>query len=81
MMTWLTLSTIRRVGDVMKSWYILGYTQGGAAYCRECVAETLGDEGFRDPYITDEHDDWKPIFLSDIEDNEYYCEYCFEELE
>ena len=65
----------------MKTWYILGYTQQGAAYCRACVAETLEDPGFEDPYIVDEHKDFTPIFLDQLEAGyELMCEYCFEEL-
>lgn len=65
----------------MKSWYIMGYTQNGEMYCRTCVAETLNDPGFEDPYITDEHDDFNPIFADQLEDeDEFMCEYCFEPL-
>lgn len=66
-----------------KSWYIEGYTQNGAAYCRECVAETLSDEAFSSPYCVESHEDFKPIFASDIDSEELeelYCEYCFEAL-
>lgn len=66
-----------------KAWYIEGYTMQGAAYCRDCVAETLNDESFSDPYVTDEHPNFTPIFASDIETDELeemYCEYCFESL-
>lgn len=69
-------------GDTMKkSWYIEAYTQSGAFYCRECVADTLKDDDFRDPYCTVEHDDFSPVFSSDIDTDyldEPYCEYCFE---
>ena len=64
----------------MKSWYILGYTQRGEVYCRSCVAEALQDPGFEDPYITDEHDDFTPIFLDQYDEDELACEYCFEPL-
>lgn len=67
-----------------KSWYIEGYTLHGAIYCRNCVAETLDDEAFSDPYPTSEHSDFKPIFASDVEAaelEEMYCEYCFEPLD
>lgn len=66
-----------------KSWYIEGYTMGGGAYCRECVAETLSDDDFRDPYCTATHPSFTPIFASDIESDELEelnCEYCFGEL-
>lgn len=65
----------------MKNSYILGYTQDGEIYCRNCVAESLQDEGFRDPHIADEHDDFHPIFLGQYSsEDEFMCEYCFEEL-
>lgn len=66
-----------------KSWYIEGYTQQGAVYCRNCVAETLEDEIFSDPYCVEEHSDFSPIFASDVTDDELadmYCEYCFDPL-
>jgi hypothetical protein len=66
-----------------KAWYIEGYTQSGSAYCRECVAETLDDDLFRDPYCVEEDVSFTPIFSSDISSDELadmYCEYCFEPL-
>ena len=69
--------------SLKKSWYIEGYSQGGAAYCRDCVAETLSDESFADPYCVESHEDFKPIFSSDIDSDELedmYCEYCFSNL-
>lgn len=63
-----------------KSWYIEGYTMDGAAYCRECVAETLNDKSYNDPYCLDETESFKPIFVSDIDSDELedlMCEYCF----
>jgi hypothetical protein len=66
-----------------KSWFIEGYTLNGAAYCRECVSETLNDNSFSNPYVTDEPHPFTPIFASDIEQEELeelYCEYCFESL-
>lgn len=71
------------ITNMKKAWYIEGYTNSGAAYCRGCVAETLDDTTFNDPYTTDEHEDFKPIFASDIDADELenlYCEYCFESL-
>lgn len=65
---------------MMKAWYIKGYTQNGEVYCRDCVAETLEDESYRDPYTSDAHDDFKPIFASDEIEDEFYCEYCFESI-
>lgn len=62
-----------------KAWYIEGYTFKGEILCRECVAETLGDESFNDPYILDEHEQFAPIFASDKED-EMSCDYCWKEL-
>jgi hypothetical protein len=67
-----------------KAWYIEGYTMGGNTYCRNCVAETLNDDSFCDPYTTDEHAWWTPIFASDVDTSELeemYCEYCFEPLD
>ena len=67
-----------------KAWYIEGYTQQGATYCRSCVAETLNDESFSEPYCVESHEDFTPIFASDIDGDELeemYCEYCFEPLE
>lgn len=66
-----------------KAWYIEGYTLNGAAYCRECVAETLDDKTYSDPYTTDGAYSFTPIFASDIDEDELeelYCEYCFESL-
>ena len=64
-----------------KAWYIEGYTMNGAAYCRDCVADTLRDDTFRDPYNLDEHDDFTPIFSSDMsEDDGMMCEHCFAEI-
>jgi hypothetical protein len=66
-----------------KAWYIEGYTLNGAAYCRDCVAETLSDSSYSDPYTTDETESFTPIFASDIDSDELeelYCEYCFESL-
>lgn len=65
-----------------KSWYIEAYTNGGAVYCRECVADTLGDNSFNDPYTNDEHSSFTPVFadqLSDFSDG-LSCEYCFAEI-
>ena len=66
-----------------KAWYIEGYTLNGAAYCRDCVSETLNDNSYSDPYTTDEAESFTPIFASDIDSEELeelYCEYCFESL-
>lgn len=66
-----------------KAWYIEGYTMDGGAYCRSCVAETLEDPDYADPYCIDENDSFKPIFASDIEGYELedlVCEYCFGSL-
>lgn len=66
-----------------KAWYIEGYTMGGGAYCRDCVAETLSDSDFSDPYCTSVHPSFSPIFASDIESEELEelnCEYCFGSL-
>lgn len=66
-----------------KAWYIEGYTQNGATYCRECVAETLNDDSFRNAYCVEEDISFAPIFASDIDSDELadmYCEYCFEPL-
>ena len=66
-----------------KSWYIEGYTMNGATYCRNCVAETLNDESFSDPYVTAEAGPFKPVFASDVDADELedmWCEYCFEGL-
>ena len=62
-----------------KAWHIEGYTFKGQALCRECVAETLDDESFLDPYYPNEHEQFSPIFASDLED-ELSCEYCWKEL-
>jgi hypothetical protein len=62
-----------------KAWYIEGYTFNGDVYCRDCVAETLNDDSFRDAYNLDEHEQFEPIFASQKE--EYMeCEYCWNEL-
>ena len=69
--------------SLKKAWYIEGYTMNGGAYCRDCVAETLNDSTFSDPYCVDEHDSFTPIFASDIDSDELadmYCEYCFDPL-
>ena len=66
-----------------KAWYIEGYTMSGGAYCRNCVAETLGDNSFNDPYTLLENSNFTPIFASDIDSDELeemYCEYCFDPL-
>lgn len=66
-----------------KAWFIEGYTNNGGVYCRNCIAETLNDETFNDPYCVEEHDDFTPIFASDVSSDELeemYCEYCFEAL-
>lgn len=63
-----------------KAWHIDGYTFQGEILCRSCVAETLGDPDFNDPYTVDEHPQFKPIFASDNED-ELMCDYCFAELD
>ena len=66
-----------------KAWYIEGYTNQGATYCRECIGETLNDESFSNPYTTESHEDFTPIFASDVsseELEEMYCEYCFQPL-
>ena len=63
-----------------KAWYIEGYTMDGAVYCRECVAETLNDESFNDPYTTTEDASFTPIFTSDLDiyrEDGLECEYCF----
>lgn len=72
-----------RKNMLKKSWYIEGYTLNGAAYCRDCVAETLNDDSLSDPYTTDEANPFKPVFASDVEREELedmWCEYCFESL-
>ena len=66
-----------------KSWYIEAYTFNGAVLCRQCVADTLNDEGFADPYNLDEHESFKPMFASDIDYKELagmICDYCYEEV-
>ena len=65
-----------------KSWYIEAYSQNGAVYCRDCVAETLSDEDFSDPYNLTEDDSFSPIFNSDLEEfsDGLACEYCFAEV-
>lgn len=63
-----------------KAWHIDAYTFNGEILCRDCVAETLEDPDFRDPYILDEHPQFKPIFASD-NDDELICDYCFIEIE
>lgn len=63
-----------------KSWYVEAYTMDGAVYCRDCVADTLNDDSFRDPYPIVEHDDFSPIFadmLDNFIDDGLECEYCF----
>lgn len=70
--------------SMKKAWYIEGYTMGGNTYCRDCVAETLNDDSFRNPYTNDEDSYWTPIFNSDVdisELEEMYCEYCFDPLD
>ena len=72
------------ITNMKKAWYIEGYTMKGAVYCRQCVAETLEDDSFCNPYTQDEHESFTPIFASDIESEELedmYCEYCFESLD
>jgi hypothetical protein len=63
-----------------KTWYIEAYTQNGATYCRNCVAETLSDEDFIDPYNLTEDDSFTPIFADQLDafDGGIDCEYCFE---
>jgi hypothetical protein len=66
-----------------KAWHIEGYTMQGAVYCRDCVAETLNDDSFCDPYVLDESQPFTPIFASDVETEELeemYCEHCFHSL-
>lgn len=66
-----------------KSWYIEAYTFNGAVLCRQCVADTLNDEGFADPYNLDEHENFKPMFASDVDYEELagmICDYCYEEI-
>jgi hypothetical protein len=66
-----------------KSWYIEGYTNVGATYCRDCVADTLEDESFRNPYCVVEDINFTPIFTDYYDADEIaemYCEYCFEPL-
>jgi hypothetical protein len=65
-----------------KTWYIEAYTQQGAVYCRECVADTLNDESFLDPYTNDEVDSFSPIFADQIDgfSDGLACEYCFAEI-
>ena len=72
------------ITSMKKAWYIEGYTANGATYCRDCFAETLGDESLSNPYTQDEVNGWTPIFASDVsseELEELYCEYCFEALD
>lgn len=67
----------------VKSWFIVGYSQKGATYCRSCVAETLKDDEFADPYCNTEHDDFTPMFLSDVNAtdlSDMYCEWCLDDL-
>lgn len=68
--------------SMKKTWYIEAYTQNGAVYCRECVAETLDDESFLDPYTNDEVDSFTPIFNDQIDgfSDGLSCEYCFTEI-
>ena len=66
--------------SMRKAWYILGYTFNGGYLCRECASETLNDDSFLDPYTADEHDDFGPIFHSDV-DEELECDYCWKELD
>ena len=63
-----------------KAWHIDAYTFNGEILCRECVAETLNDPSFNDPYNIDEHEQFKPIFASD-NDDELICDYCFADIE
>ena len=63
-----------------KAWYITGYTLRGEVLCRQCVSETLDDDAFLDPYTPDEHDDFTPIFSSDMND-ELECDYCWNPLD
>lgn len=63
-----------------KSWHVEGYTFNGGVYCRDCVADTLTDDSFRDPYTTNEHDDFTPIFtdtLDNFREDGLECDYCF----
>lgn len=65
-----------------KTWYIEAYTNSGAVYCRDCVAETLGDDAFIDPLTLDEHESFTPIFADQIKEftDGLACEYCFAEI-
>jgi hypothetical protein len=63
-----------------KAWHIDGYTFNGEVYCRSCVAETINDPSFNDPYTLDEHHQFTPIFASD-NDDDLVCEYCFSDLD
>ena len=65
--------------SMKKAWYIEGYTFKGQVLCRECVSETLDSETFLDPYTNDEHEQFAPIFTSDL-DEELECDYCWKEI-
>ena len=64
-----------------KAWYIMGYTFKGGYLCRECVAETLNDDSYKDPYTIDEHPQFPPIFVSDELEDGAECDYCWKELD
>lgn len=61
-----------------KSWYIEAYRFNGGIYCRDCVADTLSDDAFRDPETAVGHDDFDPIFsLDNYREDGLECDYCF----
>lgn len=64
----------------MKAWGVVAYTNEGAVYCRDCVAEFLEDKEFSYEYPNTEHDDYPPIFSSDLDnfrEDGLECEYCY----
>ena len=63
-----------------KSWSVEAYKFNGGVYCRDCVADTLNDDSFRDEYPNSEHDDFHPIFsdaLDNYVEDGLECDYCF----